>query len=65
LSYRLAASIYICHLTKDKGKSSGSSIITSVKITATSVCLLSIYDKSAKENLTDKELDELLKFIPK
>lgn len=28
------------------------------------VYLLSIYDKSEKENLTDKELDEWLKYIP-
>ena len=28
------------------------------------VCLLSIYDKSEKENLTDKELDELLEEVP-
>jgi hypothetical protein len=25
--------------------------------------LLSIYDKSDKENLTDKELEELLKYV--
>ncbi|HEV7346958.1 hypothetical protein [Telluribacter sp.] len=29
-----------------------------------SVYLLSIYDKSQKENISDKELDELLKYIP-
>lgn len=29
------------------------------------VFLISIYDKSEKENLTDKELDELLKYLPK
>lgn len=28
------------------------------------VFLISIYDKSEKENLTDKELDELLKYVP-
>jgi hypothetical protein len=28
------------------------------------VYLLSIYDKSDKENLTDNELDELLMFVP-
>jgi hypothetical protein len=29
------------------------------------VYLLTIYDKSEKEDLTDKELKELLKLIPK
>jgi len=29
------------------------------------VYLINIYDKSEKENLTDKELSELLKDIPK
>ena len=28
------------------------------------VYLLAIYNKSEKENLTEKELDELLKFVP-
>jgi len=28
------------------------------------VFLLSIYDKSNKDNLTDKELQELLEFVP-
>lgn len=28
------------------------------------VYLISIYDKSEKENLTNKELDELLKLLP-
>jgi hypothetical protein len=33
-------------------------------VTDATVYLLSIYDKSEKENLSDKELTELLKFIP-
>lgn len=30
----------------------------------TTIYLLSIYDKSEKENLSDKELEELLRSIP-
>jgi len=39
-------------------------LITNFVIADETVYLLSIYDKSDKENLTDKELDELLKDIP-
>ncbi|ANQ51520.1 type II toxin-antitoxin system RelE/ParE family toxin [Flammeovirga sp. MY04] len=51
--------------SKGKGKSGGSRIITYVQVSETSVYLLSIYDKSSKTNITDKELSELLEFIPK
>lgn len=47
--------------SKGKGKSGGSRVITCVKVTAGSVYLLSIYDKGKKENISDKELDTLLK----
>jgi mRNA-degrading endonuclease RelE of RelBE toxin-antitoxin system len=47
--------------SKGKGKSGGSRIISCVKILANSVFLLSIYDKSQKENISDSELDHLLK----
>lgn len=47
--------------SKGKGKSSGSRVITCVKIMAGSVFLLSIYDKGDKENISDKELDDLLR----
>jgi mRNA-degrading endonuclease RelE of RelBE toxin-antitoxin system len=47
-----------------KGKSGGARIITNIVIKDETVYLLFIYDKSDKENLTDKELDELLKNIP-
>jgi mRNA-degrading endonuclease RelE of RelBE toxin-antitoxin system len=50
--------------SKNKGKSSGARLITNIVIADETVYLLSIYDKSDKENLTDKELDELLKDIP-
>ncbi|MBI4646169.1 MAG: type II toxin-antitoxin system RelE/ParE family toxin [Bacteroidia bacterium] len=47
--------------SKGKGKSGGSRVITCVKIVEQEVYLLTIYDKSEKENIFDKELDELLK----
>ncbi len=50
--------------SKGKGKSGGARIITNIVIKDETVYLLAIYNKSDKENLTDKELDELLKNIP-
>lgn len=46
--------------SKGKGKSGGSRVITCVKIVNQTAYLLTIYDKSDKENISDKELDELL-----
>ena len=57
--------IRIAIASKGKGKSGGARIIANIVITEAIVYLLSIYDKSEKENLTDKELEELLKAIPK
>jgi len=51
--------------SKGKGKSGGARIITNIIVTEKIVYLLSIYDKSEKENLTDKELESLLKLIDK
>ena len=56
--------IRIAIASKGKGKSGGARIITNIIIADSTVYLLSIYDKSEKENLTDKELNELLKAIP-
>ena len=39
-------------------------MITDFVIVEETVFLLTIYDKGEKENLTDKELSELLKFVP-
>jgi mRNA-degrading endonuclease RelE of RelBE toxin-antitoxin system len=49
--------------SKNRGKSGGGRVITCVKIVAETVHLLSIYDKSEKEDLEQGELDELLKQI--
>jgi mRNA-degrading endonuclease RelE of RelBE toxin-antitoxin system len=48
---------------KGKGKSGGARIITCVRVTAEKIYLISIYDKSEKEDISDKELNELLRLI--
>ena len=50
--------------SKSKGKSGGARVITCVKIVGSIVYLLTIFDKSEQENIPDKELQELLKWIP-
>lgn len=50
--------------SKGKGKSGGARVITHVYVAGELVYLLSIYDKSDKENISDKELAELLKNLP-
>lgn len=57
--YKIRVSI----ASKGKGKSGGARVITNFVVTDRTVYLLSIYDKSDKENLTDKELEEFLKQI--
>ncbi|MHB1177024.1 MAG: type II toxin-antitoxin system RelE/ParE family toxin [Daejeonella sp.] len=49
--------------SKGKGKSGGARVITCFKIVHNTVFLLTIFDKSEQENISDKELKELLKFI--
>jgi mRNA-degrading endonuclease RelE of RelBE toxin-antitoxin system len=49
--------------SKKSGKSCDGRVITCVKIIKSVVYLLAIYDKSEKETLNDKELNELLKII--
>jgi mRNA-degrading endonuclease RelE of RelBE toxin-antitoxin system len=46
--------------SKGKGKSGGARVITCVKVVNENVYLLSIYDKSDKEAIGDKELIMLL-----
>jgi mRNA-degrading endonuclease RelE of RelBE toxin-antitoxin system len=46
--------------SKGKGKSGGARVITYVLVTKETVYLLSIYDKSDKATISDKELLELL-----
>ena len=47
-----------------KGKSGGARIITFVKVVQSTVFLTSIYDKSEKATITDKELNEIFKLLP-
>ncbi|MEY4875017.1 MAG: hypothetical protein RL708_166 [Bacteroidota bacterium] len=49
--------------SKGKGKSGGARVITYVFVADTTVFLLSIFDKSEKENINDKELELLMKNI--
>ena len=50
--------------SKSRGKSGGARIITNVVVLDETVYLLTIYDKSTKETLSNNELDELLQYIP-
>ncbi|WP_428653492.1 type II toxin-antitoxin system RelE/ParE family toxin [Runella sp.] len=47
--------------SKNQGKSGGARVITCVKIVNDVLYLLSVYDKSEKETLDEKELDVLIK----
>lgn len=49
--------------SKGKGKSGSARLITCVKIISGKVYLLTIYDKSEKEDISNEELNELLKYI--
>lgn len=46
--------------SKGKGKSGGARVITHVHVVGQQVYLLTIYDKSNKESISDKELQDLL-----
>lgn len=49
--------------SKNRGKSGGARVIANFLISADTVYLLAIYDKSEKENLSDVELGSLLEHI--
>lgn len=50
--------------SKNKGKSAGARVITYVKVTGTIVYLTSIFDKSEKSNISNKELKEIFSVLP-
>lgn len=52
--------IRISIASKGKGKSGGARVITHIIISDEIVYLLTIYDKSQQENISNKELKELL-----
>lgn len=49
--------------SKNKGKSGGARLITCVYVASSELYLLSIYDKSERSSLNDKELKELIKIV--
>ena len=49
--------------SKKTGKSGGARVITCVKIVEDTIHLLTMYDKSEMENISDAYLDELRKSI--
>lgn len=56
--------IRISIASKGKGKRGRARVVTNFVVSANIVYLLSIYDKSDKDNLTDSELEDLLKDVP-
>ncbi len=56
--------IRISIASKAKGKSGGARIITCFKITRKAVYLLTIFDKSEQDSISNIELKELLSSIP-
>ena len=49
--------------SKGKGKSGGARVVTYLKITKEEIWLLTMYDKSEIENVSDEFLDDLVKSI--
>lgn len=47
--------------SKGKGKSGGARVISCVVFVEKTVFLVSIYDKSEKENISDKDLEKIIK----
>lgn len=58
--YKIGISI----ASKGKGKRGGARVITNFVISETMVYLLSIYDKSERDTISEKEISELLSYIP-
>jgi hypothetical protein len=50
--------------SKGKGRSGGARVITYIKVAHNTVYLTSIFDKSEKSTITDKELEQIFKLIP-
>ena len=56
--------IRIAIASKGKGKSGGARVITHVRVVAERVYLLTFYDKSEQDALSDKELKDLWSQVP-
>jgi mRNA-degrading endonuclease RelE of RelBE toxin-antitoxin system len=52
--------IRIAIASKNKGKSGGARIISCVKVIDENVYLLTIYNKGEKDNISDKEIQDIL-----
>lgn len=66
LGTSLGGNVYKIRLaisSKNKGKSGGARVISYFYQTAETVYLLSIYDKSDTENITDEELKHLIEEV--
>ena len=50
--------------SKGRGKSAGARVVTYVKFNKEEIYLCSIYDKSEKNSISDKELSEIFDIIP-
>ena len=50
--------------SKGKGKSGGARVVTHLQVVNKNVFLLSIYDKSEQENISNRDLNNLLRQIP-
>jgi mRNA-degrading endonuclease RelE of RelBE toxin-antitoxin system len=50
--------------SKGKGKSGGARIITHLQVSKEKVYLLSIYDKSEQDSISDRDIKILLELIP-
>ncbi|MGB4959002.1 MAG: type II toxin-antitoxin system RelE/ParE family toxin [Saprospiraceae bacterium] len=60
---RLGNDIYKIRLaiaSKNKGKSGGARILSFVKVTETTVLLFTIYSKGEVDNISDKQIQELI-----
>ena len=51
--------------SKGKGKSGGARVITNVFVTTETIYLLSIYDKSEYENISENKIQKILESITK
>lgn len=49
--------------SKSRGKSGGARVITCVKVVKETIFLLTIYDKSERESITDEELERLMAMV--
>lgn len=57
---RSCRKIRVAIASKNRGKSGGARLITLVRLVGETVLLLSVYDKSDQETITDAELERLV-----